>query len=63
VQITFSWMPEPVDLASCSGFGLSEFTLHRWDVSVAFDDASSLRPSTDPRWSVCAPPIPISIAS
>ncbi len=36
------FLPEPVDLALFAGLRLSEVTLHRWDIEVAFDPAVTL---------------------
>lgn len=44
LRIPFSWMPEPIDLAAAAGMRLNEFTLHSWDVRVAFDPEAVLQP-------------------
>jgi hypothetical protein len=36
------FLPAPVDVAMAARFRLSEFTLHSWDVRVAFDEHATL---------------------
>ena len=44
LRIDFGFLPEPVDVATAVRMRLSEFTLHSWDVRVAFDPAAVLEP-------------------
>jgi uncharacterized protein (TIGR03083 family) len=44
LRINLGFLPEPVDVATAARFRLSEFTLHRWDVEVAFDPHATLAP-------------------
>src|SRR5215207_3171848 len=44
LRIDFGFLPEPVDVATAVRMRLSEFTLHSWDVRVAFDPAAALPP-------------------
>lgn len=47
LRIDLGFLPEPVDLATAAGLRLNEFTLHSWDVLVAFDPSATL-PATGP---------------
>jgi uncharacterized protein (TIGR03083 family) len=42
LRINLGFLPQPVDLATAGALRLSEFTLHTWDVEVAFDDDAVL---------------------
>jgi uncharacterized protein (TIGR03083 family) len=42
MRIDLGFLPEPVDLATAAGLRLNEFTLHSWDVLVAFDASATL---------------------
>jgi uncharacterized protein (TIGR03083 family) len=44
LRIDFGFLPEPVDVDTAARMRLSEFTLHSWDVRVAFDPAAVLAP-------------------
>lgn len=43
-RIDLGFLPAPVDVATVAGFRLNEFTLHSWDVAVAFEPAAVLAP-------------------
>lgn len=45
LRINLGFLPMPVDVATAAGLRLSEFTLHTWDVEVAFDPAAVLAPA------------------
>jgi uncharacterized protein (TIGR03083 family) len=42
IRIDLGFLPQPLDLAGAAGMRLNEFTLHAWDVAVAFDPAVPL---------------------
>jgi uncharacterized protein (TIGR03083 family) len=42
LRVKFGFMPEPLDVATVLGMRLNEFTLHSWDVRVAFDSTAAL---------------------
>ncbi|MFC9692031.1 maleylpyruvate isomerase family mycothiol-dependent enzyme [Kribbella sp. NPDC056951] len=42
IQIEFSWLPAPIDLATFARMRLSELTYHSWDVRSASDPAATL---------------------
>ncbi len=42
LRVKFGFMPEPLDVASVLGMRLNEFSLHSWDVRVAFDSDATL---------------------
>jgi uncharacterized protein (TIGR03083 family) len=44
LMIDLGFLPQPLPLAAAARFRLNEFTLHSWDVRVAFDPAATLRP-------------------
>lgn len=44
LRIDFGFLPAPVDVDTAVRMRLSEFTLHSWDVRVAFDPAATLAP-------------------
>lgn len=48
LRIDLGFLPAPVDVAAAGGLRLSEFTLHAWDVKVAFDPAATLAPEATP---------------
>jgi uncharacterized protein (TIGR03083 family) len=48
IRIDLGFLPQPVDLATATGLRLNEYTLHSWDVLVAFDPSAPL-PSAGPK--------------
>jgi uncharacterized protein (TIGR03083 family) len=42
LRVDMGFLPAPVDVATAARFRLSEFTLHSWDVRVAFDERATL---------------------
>lgn len=42
LRIDVGFLPHPLDVAGHAGMRLNEFTLHAWDVAVAFDPAATL---------------------
>ena len=48
LRVDLGFLPAPVDLGVAARFRLNEFTLHSWDVRVAFDPAAVLHPSAVP---------------
>jgi uncharacterized protein (TIGR03083 family) len=42
LRIDMGFLPAPVDVATAARFRLNEFTLHSWDVHVAFDEHATL---------------------
>jgi len=44
LRVDLGYLPAPVDVATVAGFRLNEFTLHTWDVAVAFDPTAVLAP-------------------
>ncbi|MEU6261075.1 maleylpyruvate isomerase family mycothiol-dependent enzyme [Streptomyces sp. NPDC047043] len=42
LHINMGFLPEPVDVATSARLRLSEFALHSWDVTVAFDETATL---------------------
>ena len=41
-RIKLAFLPAPIDVATLTGFRLSEHALHTWDVAVAFDPAATV---------------------
>ena len=48
LRVDLGFLPAPVDLATAAKFRLNEYTLHSWDVRVAFDPAAVLQPAAVP---------------
>jgi uncharacterized protein (TIGR03083 family) len=48
VRVPYSWMPDPVDVATAATMRLFEFALHSWDVAVAFDPAATVDAAAAP---------------
>jgi uncharacterized protein (TIGR03083 family) len=48
LRIDLGFLPAPVDVATAAGLRLTEFTLHTWDVKVAYDPAATLAPEATP---------------
>jgi uncharacterized protein (TIGR03083 family) len=44
LRVAFSFLPQPVDVATAAGMRLSEFALHSWDVRAGFDTAATVAP-------------------
>lgn len=42
LRIDLGFLPAPVDVATAARLRLSEFTLHSWDIRVAFDEQAAL---------------------
>jgi uncharacterized protein (TIGR03083 family) len=40
--VNLGFLPAPLDVATAARFRLSEFTMHQWDVAVAFDPTATL---------------------
>ena len=51
--VDLGFLPAPVDVGTAASFRLNEFTLHTWDVAVAFDpDATLAADAVEPLFNV-----------
>jgi len=48
LRIDLGFLPEPVDIATASGFRLTEFALHQWDVEVSLNRYATVAPEAVP---------------
>jgi uncharacterized protein (TIGR03083 family) len=44
LRVDLGFLPQPVDVAAAAGGRLIEFSLHSWDVRVAFDPTATVAP-------------------
>ena len=48
LRIDMGFLPMPVDLGTAARMRLNEYTLHSWDIRVAFDERATLSPDVTP---------------